>query len=73
MSVLLQHRVLRILWFLPVTSYIAPLQGPSLLWEYALIFLILWPLPTLTSAYLLKIHIHATCCHSTAPCYTTLL
>ena len=73
MSVLLQHRVLRILWYLPVTSYFAPLWGPSLWWEYTLIFLILWPLPTLTSAYLLKIHIHATCSHSTAPCYTTLL
>ena len=73
MSVLLQHSVLRILWYLPVTSYFAPLRGPSLLWEYTLIFLILWPLPTLTSAYLLKIHIHATCSHSTALCYTTLL
>ena len=73
MSVLLQHRVLRILWYLPVTSYFAPLWGPSLWWEYTLIFLILWPLPALTSAYLLKIHIHATCSHSTALCYTTLL
>ena len=73
MSDLLQHRALRIPWQLPVTSYFAPLQGPSLCWEYTLIFLILWPLPTLTPAYLLKIHIHATCSHSTALCYTTLL
>ena len=28
MSVLLQHRALRILWQLPVTSYFAPLWGP---------------------------------------------
>lgn len=73
MCVLLQHRALRILWQLPVTSYFAPLWGPSLSWEYTLIFLILWLLPTLTPAYLLKIHIHATCSHSTAPCYTSLI
>ena len=73
MSVLLQHRALRILWQLPVTYYFALLWGLSRCWEYTLIFLILWPLPTLTPAYVLKIHIHATCSHSTALHYTILL
>lgn len=71
---ILQHRVLRILWQHRVTSHFAPLWVPlPLLGIHSSYFFSGLRQARLTPAHLLRVHVRVTCPDSIAPSYTPLL